>query len=279
MYKKPGSNFGVGINYHHHFGEDILRNISQIDFIEVFTEKFFVKENDETLSKILKNIPLVLHGLDLSIGSSGPVKMEYLEKLRSLFNEINFEWFSDHVSLTHENNFEVGHLMPVQFSEENVFEISTKAKKVASLTSTPFLLENITYYYPIPGQSMSEEDFIAEILESADCGMLLDVNNLYINSQNHGYDPITFLNKIPVERVVEIHIAGGSFKHGMLVDTHANPVSNKVWNLFDEVCQRVPFNGVIIERDSNLDKLEDLIGEVNIAKKIMKKNGIYKNIK
>ncbi len=277
MYKKPGRNPGVGINFHHHFAGDILRNIDQIDFIEVFTEKFFIKENDETLSKILENIPLVLHGLDLSIGSTGPLKIEYLDNLRSLLAGINFEWFSDHISLTHENNFEVGHLMPVQFSEENVSKISIKAKEVASLTDRPFLLENITYYYPIPGQSMAEESFISSILESADCGMLLDVNNLYINSKNHGYDPIKFLSKIPVDRVVEIHIAGGSFKHGMLVDTHANSVSTEVWDLFDEVCNRVPFNGVIIERDSNLDRLEDLIDEVNIAKKIMKNNGIYKS--
>ncbi|OGT38732.1 MAG: hypothetical protein A3F11_03585 [Gammaproteobacteria bacterium RIFCSPHIGHO2_12_FULL_37_14] len=205
------------------------------------------------------------------------MKSEYLQKLKSVLSDTSFEWFSDHISLTHENNFEVGHLMPVKFSEENVVKISKKATEIASLTDKPFLLENITYYYPIPGQSMKEENFISEILEHADCGMLLDINNLYINSKNHNYDPIEFISKIPVDRVVEIHIAGGSFKHGMLVDTHANSVSIEVWDLFDEVCRRVPFNSVIIERDSNLNKLDDLIDEVNIAKQIMKKNGVYKN--
>lgn len=276
MFKKPGCNPGVGINFHHHFSGDILKNVGRIDFIEVFTEKFFIKENNETLDQILERIPLVLHGLDLSIGSVGPVKKDYLEKLKHLLTGIHFEWFSDHISLTHENDFEVGHLMPVQFSEEKAFSIAAKAKEIAALTERPFLLENITYYYPIPGQTMREENFITNILESADCGMLLDVNNLYINSKNHHYDPIVFLSNIPAERVVEIHIAGGSFKHGMLVDTHANPVSVEVWKLFDEVCRRIPFNGVIIERDSNLSKLEDLIDEVNIAKSIMKNNGIYK---
>lgn len=274
MYKKPEYNLGVGINYHHHFASDILRNINQIDFIEVFTEKFFINEMDQTLNQIMQTIPTVLHGLDLSIGSAGPIKLEYLKNLKSLLNNINYKWFSDHISLTHENNFEVGHLMPIQFSEENAFRIATKAKEIVSLTHKPFLLENITYYYPVPGQSMAEENFITEILETADCGMLLDVNNLYINSRNHSYDPITFLRNIPVERVVEIHLAGGAFKLGMLVDTHAHPVSNDVWNLFEEVCRIVPFNGVVIERDSNLKRLEDLIDEVNIAKKIMKKHNI-----
>jgi uncharacterized protein (UPF0276 family) len=263
---------GVGVNYRSEIGKDILENIAEIDFLEVYTEKFFIKNEDPIVEAIIAKIPLVLHGLDLSIGSNKPLDMKYYEKLSSSFKEINFEWFSDHISLT-EEEVEVGHLMPVQFSEVVLNNITTKVKMMKQLTSKPFLLENITYYYPIPGSEYSEDEFITRILEQSDCGMLLDLNNLYINAKNLSYDPYEFLHKIPLERVVEIHLAGGSFKEGMLVDTHANPIRDEVWKLLDYTCKVAPFKGVIIERDANLKDFNDLIDEVKIAKNILAKNG------
>ncbi len=164
--------------------------------------------------------------------------------------------------------------MPVQFSTQVVSNICSKIMEIKSFTQKPFLLENITYYYPIPGSQLSEAEFISNILTESDCGLLLDVNNLYINSQNHKFDPYHFLNSLPLDRVVEIHIAGGSFKMGMLIDTHANSVGPEVWKLLEYACRHTPVSGIVLERDSNLTRFEDLLDEIGTAKEIFNR---YRN--
>lgn len=268
MFNKPNNVLGVGVNYRTEIGKDILKNIEEIDFLEVYTEKFFIKEDDKVIEEIIQKIPIVLHGLDLSIGSSEKVDETYLAGLENVMKEQNFEWFSDHISLTKHGDTEVGHLMPVQFSEEIAFNIIEKVNLVSKLTKKPFLLENITYYYEIPGGSMKEHEFLSCIIENSDAGLLLDVNNLYINSVNHKYNPLDFLKKIPLERVVEIHVAGGSRKFNMIIDTHANPVWKEVWELLSYVLKRTSPNGIIIERDANLNNYQELLDEVRMAKEI-----------
>lgn len=267
---------GVGVNFRSEIGQDILNHIDYIDFVEVYTEKFFIKDSDPVVDAILAKVPLVLHGLDLSIGSNKAVEADYKSKLLDSLDRLHYHWFSDHISLT-EEGVEVGHLMPIQFSDKVLSTVVQKAKDIQSLSQKPFLLENITYYYPIPGATYSEDEFITRVLEQANCGMLLDLNNLYINAKNLGYDPYAFLHKIPLDRVVEIHLAGGSFKEGMLVDTHANPIGEEVWKLLDYACKVVPFKGVIIERDANLKNFDDLVGEVNRAKAILGQHNIRKD--
>jgi len=252
-------------------GEHIEKNIGEFDFIEAYSERFFIKDENSRLRRIAQDKPLVLHGLDLSIGSPEIIDEDYLDKLEIIIKETNCHWFSDHISLTKIDNIEVGHLMPISFNEENIDLIASKVKALQKRIDKPFLLENITYYYKIPNSDIGEAEFITQILESADCGMLLDLNNLYLNSLNHGYDPYTYLKKIPLERVVEIHLAGGSYKENMHVDTHANAISKDVWELFDFVAKTVPFRGVIIERDSNFEPFSEIIEEVRFARSIMNK--------
>ncbi len=262
---------GVGINYRSDIAADIWKEIDKIDFLEVYTEKFFIKDDDPLLQKIITQVPLVLHGLDLSIGSTETIDADYQRKITHVLNEQKYEWFSDHLSLTQQSGVEVGHLMPIQFSEAVVETVVDKIKIIASLSKQPFLLENITYYYPIPGGDLTETQFISTILEKADCGMLLDVNNLYINSINHRYDPREYLKQIPLDRVVELHVAGGSYKFDMLVDTHANAVWKEVWELLDDVLKITPAKGIIIERDANLNHYRELLDEVEIARGIFNK--------
>lgn len=266
-----GVDLGVGISYMNAIGEQIEKNIEIFDFIEAYSERFFIRDENSLLSRIIKNKPLVLHGLDLSVGTPERIDEGYCNKLETVINETNCHWFSDHISLTKIENIEVGHLMPISFNEENIELIVSKVKSLTKRISKPFLLENITYYYKIPNSNIAEEDFITQILNRADCGMLLDLNNLYLNSLNHCYDPYEFLNKLPLERVVEIHLAGGSYKENMHVDTHANAISKEVWELFDYVAKFVPFRGVVIERDANFEPFSGIIEEVKFAKSILKK--------
>lgn len=271
MLYSSGADLGVGISYMNAIGERIEQNLDLFDFIEAYSERFFIREQNSRLKRLVSKKPLVLHGLDLSIGTPEELDESYCAKLETVVNETNCHWYSDHISLTKIDNIEVGHLMPISFNEKNIDLIVSKVKSLTQRIVCPFLLENITYYYTVPNSSMSEAEFLSKILLQADCGMLLDLNNLYLNALNHNYDPYEFLSKLPLERVVEIHLAGGSFKENMHVDTHANAISKEVWNLFDYVARSVPFRGVVIERDANFEPFSDIIEEVQFARSIMRK--------
>lgn len=271
MLYSSGADLGIGISYMNAIGEQIEQNLDLFDFIEAYSERFFIREQNSRLKRLISKKPLVLHGLDLSIGTPEELNESYCAKLETVINETNCHWYSDHISLTKIDNIEVGHLMPISFNEENIDLIVSKVKSLTQRIACPFLLENITYYYTIPNSSMDEAEFLSQILSQANCGMLLDLNNLYLNSLNHNYDPYEFLSKLPLERVVEIHLAGGSFKENMHVDTHANAISKEVWKLFDYAARTIPFRGVVIERDANFEPFSDIIEEVQFARSIMRK--------
>lgn len=260
---------GVGINYRTGFAEDIVRNLNHFDFIEVGTERFFIDSIDNDLDKIANSLPIVLHGLTLSLGASQPVSAVYLDKLKQTLDKVKCEWFSEHIALTSINGLEVRSLMPVEFNEESVERVVNKVKQVMRVTSKPFLLENITYYYTMPNSEMNESQFICNIIEKSDCGLLLDLNNLYVNSVNHRYDPYDFLQKLPLDRVVEVHLAGCDYIHDMLIDTHASHTKKEVLSIFEYVCSKTEIKGVVIERDDKLDEFSMLIDEVNLVRNIL----------
>ncbi|WP_323837566.1 DUF692 domain-containing protein [Photorhabdus africana] len=146
----------------------------------------------------------------MSLGSEESLDSEYINKLKQVVNDKNPKWYSDHLSATRHVDIEIGHLMPIQFSIENACKIIEKIKKIKSQFSDRFIIENIAYYYEMSFSDLSEIEFINRIIKGSDCGMLLDINNLYINSINHNYDPEEFLLKLPLGHVVEIHLAGGA---------------------------------------------------------------------
>ncbi len=277
MFIKTDQCLGVGVNFRNEIGNDIIHHINEIDFIEVNTERFFVDKNNLHLDKILKKIPLVLHGLTLSVGADQPIEQTYLDNLSSTLSSVNCAWFSEHISMTSINGIEVRALMPVSFNEDSIERIVNKTKTIMSKTDKNFLLENITYYYSMPNSKMNEAAFITEVIERSDCGMLLDVNNLYVNSINHHYDPYDFLEQIPKERIVEVHLAGCDYRYDMLVDTHASQIKKEVLELFKYLCSNADIKGVVIERDSNLDSFSDLIDEVRLVRDILKKNSRARN--
>lgn len=277
MFIKPEACLGVGINYRGEIAADIVKHLEKIDFIEINTERFFVNDNDSNLKQIIASTPIVLHGLSLSIGTENQnISQDYLTNLSHTLQKIDCEWFSEHIAITCVNGIEIRSLMPVEFTDESIERIVNNAKCIASLTKKPFILENITYYYNMPTSKMSEAYFIREIIERADCGLLLDLNNLYVNSINHRYDPYYFLDKLPLDRVVEIHLAGCEYMHDIWVDTHASSVSPEVIALFEYVCRKTRINGVVIERDAKLIHFLDLLEEVKIIRAILKKNNLVR---
>lgn len=276
MLYTSGADLGVGISYVSTIAQQIDNNIHVFDFIEAFSERFFINEPTSSLRRLISQLPLVLHGLDLSLGSPENLDESYCAKLETVIRETNCHWYSDHLSLTRINTIEVGHLMPIGFNEENIELIVSKIKYLTQRIACPFLLENIAYYYLIPNSTMDEVEFISKILSAVDCGMVLDLNNLYLNSLNHGYDAYEFLARLPLERVVEIHLAGGSFKENMHVDTHDSAITKEVWALFDYAARTIPFRGVVIERDANFEPFAKIIEEVQCARGIMQKYRVKK---
>ncbi|MCG3460398.1 DUF692 domain-containing protein [Xenorhabdus bovienii] len=263
--------FGIGVNYKSSFSKEIYNNLQYIDILEVHSEKFFLDEEDNYLEKCCEEIPIIFHGLDMSLGTDDNLDTEYLENLKNVIINKKPMWYSDHLSATRHGNIEVGHLMPIQFSIENSYNIINKIKKIKSEVNENFIIENITYYYNMPGSDMAEIDFINSIVKNSDCGILLDINNLYINAMNHNYDPEEFLLKLPLDHIVEIHLAGGSYKFDMIVDTHANKIWDDVWKLYEYSLSKTDVCGVIIERDSNIENYTTVIDEVTIAREIYKK--------
>lgn len=274
MFIKPDYNIGVGLNYRNEIADELIKNIHRIDFLEINTERFFNNNINERLNKIIDKIPIVLHGLTLSLGSSSPdISQSYIDNLTNTLLKVDCQWFSEHIAITNVKDIEIRGLMPVELTEESIENIANKVKQVMSLSNKPFLLENITYYYSMPNSKINEIDFINRVIELSDCGLLLDLNNLYVNSINHSYDPYDFINKLPLDRIIEVHLAGCDYIYGMLVDTHASNVKDSVLSLLKYLCQKTKINGVVIERDDKLTNFQELLDEVALVKNIIN-NGI-----
>jgi uncharacterized protein (UPF0276 family) len=275
MFKKLDYCLGVGLNYRSEYFDNILKYSDSIDYIEINTERFFQKEKNFQLLNICKKLPLVLHGLTLSIGDqSSDISQDYLNNLSHTLADVNCKWFSEHIAITSTGGIDIRSLMPVEYTKASAECIIQNAKTIMHLTNKPFLLENISYYYNMPTNEVSEIEFINLILREANCGLLLDLNNLYVNSINHGYDPYEFLDQLPHDRIVEIHLAGCDYIFNTLVDTHASSIKKEVLSLFEYVCKRTLINGVTIERDAKLDNFQDLIDEMTIVRSILKKHNM-----
>jgi uncharacterized protein (UPF0276 family) len=265
---------GVGIGWRNEIATQILDNLDSIDWCEVISEHYLGVPDDHLaqVAGLAKRIPLVPHGVDLSIGTDGPLDEPYVLNLRKLVDAVDAPWFTDHLCFTRVPGYNLGQLAPLPFSEESVAVVAAHAKRVKEICPRPFLLENITYDFVVPGSTMSESEFITRVLLQADVGLLLDVTNLFINSQNHGYDVDTFLNAIPLDRVVQLHMAGGYHNGQKLVDSHSYPVPDSVFDLMAEIVERADVKGILLERDANYPAaFGELVDELARARALLER--------
>ena len=205
--------------------------------------------------------PIAFHGLCLDIGGPDPIDTELVSSVRELMREIDAPLYSEHLTYCAAD----GHLydlLPIPFTEEAVHYVADRIKQVQDIIGQPLVLENASYYAQTH-TDLSEPEFITAVLEEADCGLLLDVNNIYVNSINHRYDPLLFLDSLPLERARYIHVAGHYDEaEDLKVDTHGTQVIDPVWNLLSEAYKRVGPLPTLLERDFNLPPLADLLSEV-----------------
>lgn len=265
---------GVGIGWRQEIAPDILANRQHIDFVEIISEHYMnvPPEKIAEVGKLAKTMPVIPHGIDLSIGTDVPVDGEYLEHLATLVEQVDAPYFTDHLCFTRVPGYNIGQLTPLQFSDHAVETVVRKTRAVTDRLRRPFALENITYAFEVPQGRMTEAEFITRVVEGADIGLLLDVTNVFINAANHGYDAYRFLRSIPLDRVVQLHLAGGVQFEGRWVDTHSRPVPDEVFELTDFICAHAPVKGVLIERDESFPtSFQDLVDELSRARAIFKK--------
>ncbi len=236
----------------------------RVDFMEVAPENWIGVGGalGRKLRAYTERYPFFSHGLSLSLGSPAPLDTALLDDIKQFLNQHGIRKYSEHLSYCSD----AGHLydlMPIPFTEEAVEHVAGRIRRVQDTLGERIAVENVSYY-AAPDQQMSEIDFTNAVLREADCELLLDVNNIYVNSVNHGYDPLAFLNALPAERVSYIHVAGhDQYADDLLVDTHGAEVVPPVWGLLQQAYRHCGALPTLLERDSNLPPLPKLLAEVD----------------
>ncbi len=266
---------GVGLGFREPFRGELFQNRREVDFLEITADHYLdaTPEKMQELELLAAHFVLIPHAINLSLGSAEGLDQGYLRKLAALVRRLNPPWWSEHIAFTRAGGVNIGHLAPLPFTEEAVEVISRNVTEACEQIRVPLILENITYTVAMPGSEMTEAEFLTRVLDQSESGLLLDVTNLHTNAVNHGYNVSKFLNQIPLERVVQLHFAGGHWRDGVLVDSHAHPTPSEVWDLLQEVVSRVPAKGVVLERDENLPPFNEILGELGRARAIGRKYG------
>ena len=263
---------GVGLGLRWDFLEEVLAEPELgVAFFEVSPENYLGRGGyyPDALARIAEKYPIVSHGLALSIGAMGEPDADYLRSLKSELGRLNPPWHSDHLCFSTAGERVLHELLPLKFCEQNVRRVAERARRMEGLLERPFALENITYYAHPGRPEMSELEFLNRVLETSDARLLLDVNNVYVNAQNHGFDPYAFIAGLPLERVIEIHVAGHeALETGMLLDTHGQSVADPVLRLLEWTIERVGNVPVLLERDNDVPSLGALLVELETLKQL-----------
>lgn len=261
---------GAGLGFRQPFKSDLFLNRQQVDFLEIVAEHYLDSpwHKQQELELLAAHFPIIPHAINLSLGSAEGLDVDYLRKLAALVKQLNPPWWSEHICFTQAGGVDIGHLSPLPYTKEAVEVVCRNIAEVRRWIDVPFIVENITYMVTLPGAEMTEAQFLAEIVERSDCGLLLDVTNLHTNAVNHGYNVDDFLNQLPLERIVQLHFVGGHWHDGVLIDSHSQSTPMEVWQLMDKVVAQAPVKGIVLERDENLPLFSELVGELQQAKEI-----------
>ena len=264
----PGLGFGLGLRTQHY--QEILDNDPSVDWFEALTENYLVPGGKPLyyLEAVRSRYPVVLHGVSLSIGSADPLNRGYLSQLKALADRIEPAWISDHLCWTGLNGRNLHDLLPLPYTEEAVVHVSDRIQAVQDSLGCRLLIENVSSYLTYSDSCMSEWEFLSAVCERADCLILLDINNIYVSSFNHDFDPHEYLRGVPAKRVQQFHIAGHRNHGDYLIDTHDEPVIETVWQLYADACCRFGAVSTLIERDDNIPPLAGLLEELDYARRI-----------
>jgi len=265
------SSLGLGLGVRPTHYEDLLgERRGSVGWLEALTENYLLPGGRPLhyLNRLRADYPIVLHGVSLSIGSTDPLDEAYLRDVKALAARVEPAWVSDHLCWTGVDGVNLHDLMPLPFTEETLRHVVSRVGAVQERLGRRLVLENVSSYVSFTRSDMTEWEFLREVAERADCHLLLDVNNVYVSSVNHGFDPLAYLRGIPVDRVQQFHLAGHRDMGDYLIDTHDEPVCEAVWRLFQAAIERFGALSTMIERDDNIPALDVLLDELNHARDI-----------
>jgi len=251
---------GIGLRRDHF--ERVLSAPTRIDWFEVISENFMVDggKPKDVLTRVRERYPVVLHGVSLSIGSTDPLDEDYLARLRALAARVEPAWVSDHLCWAGVGGHYAHDLLPLPYTEEALDNVARRVTQVQERLGRAIALENVSSYVTFHASAMPEWEFLAEVARRSGCGILLDVNNIYVSARNHGFDPRVYLAGIPADKVWQFHLAGHSDKGSFLLDTHDHPVTDAVWDLYGDAVRRFGAVSTLVEWDDNIptfDRLEE----------------------
>lgn len=258
----PNLGLGVGLRAVHY--PHLLREQPDVDWFEIISENYMDSRGRprHVLERIASRYPVVMHGVSLSIGSTDPLDFEYLARLKALARDIRPVWISDHVCWTGVAGRNTHDLLPLPLTEASLRHVVSRVRQVQDFLERPLILENPSTYVGFRGSTMPEWEFIARMAEGADCGLLLDVNNVYVSAINHEFDPEAFIRALPVERIVQFHIAGHTHCGTHLIDTHDHPVVDPVWALYRLAHALTGGVSTLLEWDAHIPPFPVLHAEV-----------------
>ena len=262
------SGFGLGLRREHYAA--ILADRPAVDWFEILTENYLVPGGRPLhhLEQIRARFPLVMHGVSLSIGSTEPLDRGYLRDLKRLADRIEPAWISDHLCWTGTSGTDLHDLLPLPYTEATARHVARRVSAVQEFLGRRILLENVSSYLTYRTSELAEWEFVSEVARLADCDLLLDVNNVYVSSVNHGFNAQRYLDYLPAQRVKQIHLAGHRDCGSYLIDTHDAPVAEPVWKLYEAAVARFGAVPTMIERDADIPELSVLVAELGRARAI-----------
>lgn len=266
----PHLGYGIGLRTTHY--EHILAEWPPIDWFEIISENFMDTGGRPlaVLEQVAARYPMVMHGVSMNIGSVDPIDFRYLSKLKRLAERVDAVWVSDHICWTGVMGQNSHDLLPVPYSEPMLRHLIERISTVQDFLERPVMFENPSTYVELADTTMPEWEFIGRLAEEANCGLLLDVNNVYVSSFNHGWDPREYLAHVPYDRVVQIHLAGHTHKGTHIIDTHSDHVIDEVWQLYRRVHELSGGRSTLVEWDESIPPFDVVHAEVLKAKELVR---------
>jgi len=265
----PDLGLGVGLRTKHY--DYLLKNDPVVDWFEIISENYMNNFGyaRHVLEHILSLKPVVMHGVSLSIGSTDPLNIGYLDRLKELADFVNPVWISDHLCWTGVAHLNTHDLLPMPLTIESLGHVAERVSKVQDILKRPLILENPSTYLQFQNSTLYEWEFLTELVNKTGCGLLLDVNNVFVSGTNHDFDPEHYIRNIPHHAVVQMHIAGPTDCHTYLLDTHDQPVPTRVWELYRLAQSLTGGVSTLLEWDANIPNYPELVAEVHKARQVL----------
>jgi uncharacterized protein (UPF0276 family) len=251
-------NLGIGLGLRTAHYRHVVEQEPAVDWFEILSENYMQTSGRPLhfLDRVAERYPIAMHGVSLSIGSTDPLDFDYLRELKALRDRCGALWVSDHLCWTGVAGKNTHDLLPLPYTDEALRHTADRVRQVQDFLEAPLALENPSTYVEFKGSTLTEWDFLSTLSREADCALLLDVNNVYVSSRNHGFDPADYLAALPYDRIVQMHVAGHTDHGTHVVDTHIGPVIDDVWRLFGQVHHRAGGVSTLLEWDAEIPSFE-----------------------